>query len=268
MATIREHIHVFAEPFDYMLGYCEDRAALPADGDGATVLAEGLIGGRLCTLEGYIHEGEVVTYAVIDSLRGSNNVSFLSYQYPSRLPVGIQNRMIAHAERILRYIGLDQTPFNMEFFWDEMADRIWLLEINPRISKSHCPIFQMATGASHHEVAIDIALGRRPDFPRPEGRFPMAAKFMPRVYGDAVVTRVPSAEELDAIRRRHPELIVHVYVEEGMRLSKLRSQDSYSYEIADLFIGAANEAELHAKFRETMQLLDFQFSEVLPTNYS
>lgn len=267
MATIREHIHVFAEPFDYILGECQHRERLPATGSGATVLAEGLIGGNLCTLEGYVHEGEVVTYAVIDSLRGSNNVSFLSYQYPSQLPEGIQNRMKAHAEKVLKHIDLDHTPFNMEFFWDPLTDRIWLLEINPRISKSHCPIFQMATGASHHEVAIDIALGRRPDFPRPEGRFPMAAKFMPRVYGDAQVTRVPSPAEIEAIQRHHPELIVHVYVEEGMQLSDLRGQDSYSYEIADLFIGGASEEELHAKFRETMQLLDFQFSEVLPTNY-
>ena len=268
MATIRENIHDFAEPFDYILQHCQNRAELPARGSGATVLAEGLIGGHLCTLEGYVHEGEVVTYAVIDSLRGSNNVSFLSYQYPSQLPEGIQNRMQAHAERILTHIGLDQTPFNMEFFWDPQTDRVWLLEINPRISKSHCPIFQMATGASHHEVAIDIALGRRPDFPRAEGRFPMAAKFMPRVYGDAIVNRVPSAAELEAIQRHHPELIVHVYVEEGMQLSELHNQDSYSYEIADVFLGGHSEEELHQKFRETMQLLDFQFSEVLPTNYS
>jgi len=267
MATIRENIHVFAEPFDYIMNECQHRDRLPADGSGATVLAEGLIGGSLCTLEGYVHGGEVVTYAVIDSLRGSNNVSFLSYQYPSQLPEGIQNRMKSHADKILRHIDLDHTPFNMEFFWDPLTDRIWLLEINPRISKSHCPIFQMATGASHHEVAIDIALGRRPDFPRPEGRFPMAAKFMPRVYGDAKVTRVPSEAEIEAIHRHYPELIVHVYVEEGMWLSELRGQDMYSYEIADLFIGAADEPELHAKFRETMQLLDFQFSEVLPTNY-
>lgn len=267
MATIREHIHVFAEPFDYILRECQHRERLPATGDGATVLAEGIIGGNLCTLEGYIHDGEVVTYAVIDSLRGSNNVSFLSYQYPSQLPDGIQNRMKAHAEKILRHIGLDHTPFNMEFFWDPLTDHIWLLEINPRISKSHCPIFQMATGASHHEVAIDIALGRRPTFPRHEGRFPMAAKFMPRVYGDAEVTRVPSPAEIEAIQRHHPELVVHVYVREGMRLSELRGQDMYSFEIADLFIGGASEEELHAKFRETMQLLDFQFSEVLPTNY-
>lgn len=267
MATIRDNIHVFAEPFDYIMQYCENRSVLPAEGSGATCLAESIIGGHLCTLEGFVYNGEVVTYAVIDSLRGSNQVSFLSYQYPSSLPEGVQNRMKAHTETILTYIGLDHTPYNIEYFWDPATDKIWLLEINPRISKSHCPIFQIATGASHHEVAIDIALGRRPTFPRAEGRYPMAAKFMPRVYGDAIVTRVPSEDEIAAITRYHPELRVDVAVEEGMQLSDLRGQDSYSYEIGDLFFGAQDEAELHQKFQELMKQLDFQFSEVLPTNY-
>ena len=268
MATIRDNIHVFAEPFDNILRYSEDRKALPERGSGATCIAEALISGRLCTLEGYVHAGEVVVYAIVDSLRASNQVSFFSYQYPSQLPEGVRNRMTGHAERVLTHIGMDHSPFNMEFFWDESTDRLWLLEINPRISKSHCPIFQIATGSSHHEVAIDICLGRRPDFPRNEGRFAMAGKFMPRVFADTVVTRVPSAEEIEALHRQHPELVVHVSVEEGMRLSELPAQDSYSFEIADVFIGADDEAQLHEKFRHVMEVLDFQFADVVPTNYN
>lgn len=267
MTTIREHIHVFAEPFDKILQYSKNRKALPARGSGATCIAEALITGRLCTLEGYVFDGEVVTYAVIDSLRASNQVSFFSYQYPSTLPDGVQNRMIANAQKILTHIGMNDTPFNIEYFWDEATDRIWLLEINPRISKSHCPIFQIATGASHHEVAIDIALGRRPDFPRNEGRFAMAAKFMPRVFTNTVVTRVPSAEEIESLRRRYPELMIHVGVEEGMQLSDLPAQDSYSFEIGELFMGGDNEEQLHQKFRDIMTTLNFRFADVVPTNY-
>lgn len=268
MTTIRDKIHVFAEPFDNVVGYCQNRGALPDRGSGATCVAEALISGRLCTLEGYVYNGEVVTYAIVDSLRASNNVSFFSYQYPSHLPEGVQNRMKANAARILEHIGMDHSPFNMEFFWDEATDKLWLLEINPRISKSHCPIFQIATGASHHEVAIDIAMGRRPNFPRKEGRFPVAGKFMPRVFGDTTVTRAPSHEEIEALHKQHPELIVHPGVEEGTRLSELRAQDSYSFEIADVFLGAETEEQLHQKFRHVMAILDFQFADVVPTNYN
>jgi hypothetical protein len=268
IAAIRENIGRFAEPFDWVTGQALDRAALPSDGDGSTCVAEAIIAGHLCTLEGYVFEGEVVVYGILDSLRGSNQVSFLSYQMPSRLPEGVQNRMVGYAERVLGHIHLDDSPFNMEFFWDPETDQVWLLEINPRISKSHCPIFQMTAGASHHEVAIDVALGRRPEFPRKEGRFPMAGKFMPRTYHDAVVTRVPTPEDVDTVRRRFPELIFEAHVTEGMRLSDLPSQDSYSFEIADLFIGADDEADLHAKYREVMAMLNFQFSDVVANNFS
>lgn len=267
MQTIREKIWVFSEPFNNILQYCENREALPDYGDGSTCIAEAIIGGKLCTLEGYVYNGETTVYAIIDSLRTSNQVSFFSYQYPSQLPEGVQERMKQHADTILKRIGLDNTPFNLEFFWDEYQDKIWLLEINPRISKSHCPIFQIATGASHHEVAIDIALGRKPEFPRHEGRYPIAGKFMPRVFGDTMVIRTPSKEQIAALQRIYPELLIDIAVEEGMRLSDLKGQDSYSFEIGDIFIGAENPQELHVKFRNIMDVLDFRFEDVLPNSW-
>ncbi|ABM62264.1 ATP-grasp domain-containing protein [Halorhodospira halophila] len=267
IAAIAQGIPTFAEPFQAFTDLVENPKRLPRTGSGATALAEGIIQGRLCTLEGYVYNGEVVTYAILDSLRGANQVSFVSYQYPSSLPIPVQERMKDYARRLLTHIGLDQTAFNMEFFWDEDVDKIWLLEVNPRISKSHCPIFEIATGSSHHEVAIDVSLGRRPQFPRAEGRFPMAAKFMPRVYGDARVLRIPDPAQIHALQLTHPELSIHIAVAEGMQLSELRGQDSYSYEIAELFIGGEDEQHLHDKFRTIMRQLDFRFSAPLPTNY-
>ncbi|MDZ7809469.1 MAG: hypothetical protein U5L11_04080 [Arhodomonas sp.] len=52
-----------------------------------------------------------------------------------------------------------------------------------------------------------------------------------------------------------------------MQLSELRGQDSYSFEIADVFLGAQSHEELHTKFRDITQVLDYQFSEVVATNY-
>lgn len=265
---MRRGIGRFAEPFDFIMNYVEDREALPRIGTGGTCVAEAIISGDLCTLEGYVQNGRVEVYGVIDSLRGPNQVSFFSYQIPSHLPSGVQERMIDCAERILKHIGLNETPFNMEFFWNRETDRIWLLEINPRISKSHCPLFRMTAGASHHEVAVDVALGRRPDFPRQDGPFRMAAKFMPRTYQDATVTRVPTPQDIEAARRVFPELVVHSHVAEGMQLRDLAAQDSYSFEIADVFLGGETEDEMHAKFRETMKMLDFRFSEEVQTNYT
>lgn len=204
---------------------------------------------------------------MIDSLRGPNAVSFVGYHYPSELPEHIIERMISGTERLVRHLGLNDTPFNVEFFWDETSDDVKLLEINPRISKSHSPLFRMVDGASHHEVAIDVALGRTPNFPRGEGRYCYAAKFMPRVYDDARVTRVPTEEDVAWLHSSFPETLFETPLHEGMQLSELRNQDSYSFEIADLFLGGNSRRELIDHFREAMQLLDFRFSRGVRTNF-
>jgi hypothetical protein len=58
-----------------------------------------------------------------------------------------------------------------------------------------------------------------------------------------------------------------IHVKEGMRLSDLPNQDSYSFELADIFMGADDEDELIGRFYEVMDMLDFRFSAEVPTNY-
>ena len=77
---------------------------------------------------------------------------------------------------------------------------IALLEINARISKSHSPIFEKVEGVPHKEVMIDVALGKCPDYPARRGRFTIAAKFMPRVYGERDAKCVTHAPDEDAVR--------------------------------------------------------------------
>lgn len=266
LEEIRDGIGKFAEPFDTLMQRARlgSRRALLG---GGFCIAEGIIGGRGCTVEGYVLDGQVRSYAIIDSLRGPNAVSFVGYHYPSELPQGVQDRMAEGIERIVRHIGLDNTPFNAEFFWDEESDDIKLLEINPRISKSHSPLFYLVDGASHHEVAIDVALGRHPEFPRGEGHYRQAAKFMPRSYGTARVTRVPGAEDVERLQEAFPDAMFACHVSEGMELADLPNQDSYSFELGELFLGGNSREELTANFREAMDILGFRFSREVETNY-
>lgn len=266
LEQIRAGIDKFAEPFDSLLQQARlgDKRALYA---GGYCIAEGIISGRGCTLEGYILDGKTHVYAIIDSLRGPNQVSFVGYHYPTELPQPVTDRMMEGCDRLMRRIGLDHTPFNVEFFWEEDTDDIKLLEVNPRISKSHSPLFHMVDGASHHEVAIDVALGRTPDFPRGEGRYAYAAKFMPRVYNSARVTRAPSQEDIERLQELFPGALFTSHVHEGMELSDLPNQDSYSYEIGDLFLGGDSREELIGNFQTAMHILGFRFSREVETNY-
>lgn len=261
VAEMRAKISRIGEPFGDIL----DRAELPAEIaslGGTACLAETIIHGRQCTLEGYVLNGETEVYGIVDSLRHANRSSFGRYQYPSRLPSTVHARMIEIARRALAQVGYDNAPFNIEMFYAARQDRIWLLEMNTRASMSHCPLFQMVDGRSHHEVMIEMAMGRRPEFPHRQGAYRHAAKFMVRRYKDARISRVPSAADIERMEREVPGSLCQVEVKSGMRLGHLKEQDSYTYELAAVFVGAQSQKKLLQKYRRCLSLLPFEFEEM------
>lgn len=259
MTRIRGEISRFAAPFDYLL----DRVGRPpevADVGGGHCLAEGIIGGRQCTLEGYGYDGDIHVYGVVDSIRHANRSSFGRYQYPSGLPRRVTDEMKAVAERFMRHVGYDNAPFNMEFFWDRQRDRVWLLEINTRISESHCDLFEKVDGSSNHEVAVDLALGREPRFRHGAGEFRMAGKFFLRTYGNARVTRVPTTQEVRRVERAIPGTKIQILAQEGEALADMMDQDSYTFCLAQIFIGGDSQKDLLAKYRRAAEMLEFDFA--------
>lgn len=258
IAEIRNGIGLFGYPFDQYLRYVDVPDPMRKV-NGHWCIAEAIISaGQQCTLEGYVYGGEVIVYGVVDSVRsGRHRSCFARYQYPSRLPLRVQQRMTEAARRVMNHIGYDDAPFNMEFFWNRGSDEIRLLEVNARISKSHCPVFRLVDGVSHQEVMVDLALGRKPRFPRRRGDFRVAAKFMVRVYQDGVVDGMPSAAEIARVQRIFPDARIHPMVKQGTVLRHLPYQDSYSFELAEVFLGADSQQELLRKYDACLEMLTF-----------
>lgn len=259
IAGIREEIGIFGRPMNDIL----ERADLPEEVRGIGgfhCIAEEIIRkGRQCTLEGYVLDGETHVYGVVDSISGgARGSSLMSYQYPSTLSQGVVGRMEAAARDVMTEIEFDGAVFNIEFFYHAEDGEISLLEVNPRISKSHAPLFELVDGASNHQVAIQVALGEEPDFPRGGGGYPHAAKFMMRhLEEDAYVEELPHHVELDRLREEFPELRIRFKVDEGVRLSDVPYQDSYSYELADVFLGGSDVSHVQRKYdrcREKMPI--------------
>ena len=261
LGVVREHIGRLAEPFDFLVEYAGVRDG-PMSLDFSHCMAEELIGGRLCTLEGYVYRGQVTVYGVVDSIRERNRSTFLRYQYPSLLPQGVQERMIRIAHRLLPAVGLDHSPFNMELFWDQPRDRIWLLETNTRMSQSHIDLFHLVDGASNHQVMVDLGLGRRPDMPHREGSYAAAAKFFLRRGEDGVVEAVPTAEDIERVQATFPGSRVKINVRPGDRLSELREQDSYSYDLGWVYLGGPSQRALRQAFDRARELLPFRIRAV------
>lgn len=258
LAEIREGIGRIGEPFEVIL----EKLDLPpelAEMGGRACLAEETMSGEQVTLEGYVHHGDVCIFGVVDTINLPDVPSQERFQYPSSLPDEVADRMADISRRIIRQVGLDHTTFNIEFFWDAETDAVRVLEVNPRHSQSHAELFEQVDGAANHQAMLRLALGRDPDMPRREGPYAIAAKWFLRHLTDGVARRVPTDDEVAAVERDIPGVTVDVIVAEGNRLSELPDQDSYSYKIANIYLGGADDAELKDKFERCAEALPFEF---------
>ncbi len=265
LPCIRQGIGRFGKPFDEVCSYADlpDEVAWVT---GHHCIAEAIISaGNQCTLEGYVQDGVVhlTGSGMVDSVRDETHRSvLLRYEYPSRLPEPVQQRMVSYTRAVIRQLGFDNGPFNIEFYHETESGRIWVLEINPRLSRSHAAIYQLVDGAPHFQVMVDTALGIKPRMPYRQGQYPVAAKQMLRVFEDGVVRRMPTDEEVRRVEETFPGAKVELNVSECMRLSTLMHQDSFSYELGVLFIGGESHADLLSRIEECREMLSFDIEPI------
>jgi biotin carboxylase len=259
-AAMRDGIGRMGDPFDFVLSHLQLPPEVTGIG-GRACLAEEAATGAQVTVEGYSFHGDVHVYGTVDSITCPDSSSFLRYQYPSSLPSAVTQRMAEISERVIKQIGLDGITFNIEYFWDPDHDTISLLEVNPRHSQSHAELFEQVDGVANHDHMLQLALGREPRLRHREGPYYIAAKWFVRRVADGVASRVPTSQEIEQVERAIPGCTVDVTVTTGDRLSELYDQDSYSYALATVYVGADDEDELIRKYEQALAGLPFEFEE-------
>ncbi|WP_410586929.1 acetyl-CoA carboxylase biotin carboxylase subunit family protein [Amycolatopsis sp. lyj-23] len=260
VAKIRAGVGRVGEPFGYVL----DQVELPpeiARVGGAACLAEEALHGVQAAIEGYVYQGEVTVYGALDSVDYPDSSSFLRHQYPSQLGEEPVRRMRDVAERVMKQIEFDNGTFSIEFFCDPESGQVCLLEINPRHSQSHAELFEFVDGVANHEIMVRLGLGQDPTRRPRKGTYQIAGKWYLRRFEDGVVTRVPTPEEIAAVEKRVDGTQIKVVPEAGQRLSDLPEQDSYSFELAQLFVAGHTEHEMVQKYQACVDALSFEFAE-------
>lgn len=155
--TVRASIPRIGNAFNTALGHAQLPPEVEGIGGNHLIAEEVITGDRQNGPEGYVYNGEVFIHGITDTVRDEWNRSFIRYEYPSVWPEHMQKKSVEVARRLLANVGLDNAPFNLEFIWDEDSGALTLIEVNPRISQSLSGMFEMAHGASNHEVAVEAA---------------------------------------------------------------------------------------------------------------
>jgi hypothetical protein len=257
---IRAGIGRFGKPFEYFLGKVDLPEVITRIG-GQACLAEEALSGVQAAVEGYVYRGEVTAYGALDSINYPDTPCFLRHQYPSQLPADAVRRMHEISKLVMNQIGYDNATFSIEFFCHPASGQVSLLEINARHSQSHAELFEFVDGVSNHHCMVELGLGRDPGTRRRRGEYQIAGKWYYRRFKDALVTRVPTPEDIDHLRAELLGVIVEIVPKEGQRLSELPRQDSYSFELAHIFVAAQSEREMEQKYERCIAALRFEFEE-------
>lgn len=256
---LRGQLPALKRPFDEVLSAVEVPSEVAAIGSEHCI-AEQIVGGHGCTVEAFAFDEEVHGYAVVDCVRQLRESTLDRYEYPSRLPFQIQDQLKMIARHVAREMGLDGVVVDVQLSWDPVVDRIWLLDVGLGPSTEYADLLEKVDGTSGHAVALSVALGRQPTYVHGRGPHGCAAKFFVHAVDDALVTRAPSAEELERIRRTFPATEVAIDVHEGERLSAPETCGARGHDLASITMAGPDAQRLVEDYEACRRMLHFEVS--------
>ena len=233
-----ENLDQFFQPLERMLEHYT----------GATIgtrrlIAEGLLKGEQVTVEGYVQDGVPTIFGVVDSIMFPGTLAFSRFDYPSHLPQGVQTRMGEIAATTMQGLGFDNGMFNIEMMYDAEADRISIIEINPRMASQFADLYEKVDGTNSFSVLLDIAQGKPPRFTRRQGRYAFAASCVLRSFEDYLVAAVPSEADVERLAGIYPDVRVELHATPGRKLSD-EFQDGKSYRYGVVNLGGRDLADV------------------------
>jgi biotin carboxylase len=202
-ASLEQHARCYAEPHRVAARGLGQEAP-----DPGLLLAEELLHGTQVTVEGWVEgPGEVHALGVVDSIMVPGTHAFARFETPSRLPAGVQERLLHLTRRAVEALGLAWTCFNVEWIHEASTDRLSLLEVNPRLAGQFADLWEKTLGVNGYEVALALALGRPPPRAR-GGRYAYAASVPLRTFVPLRLERAPTAQAIAALEAEAPDTLI------------------------------------------------------------
>ena len=222
------------------------------------VLAEALLEGQQTTLEGYAYQGNIHVLGIVDSIMFPGTSCFERFEYPSRLPASVQERMAAVAQELMAGIGYDNGLFNIELMYDSRTDSVTTIEINPRMASQFADLFEKVDGTNTYQVLLDLAAGTMPHTTRRAGKYARAASCVLRMFQNMKAVQVPSQKNIEAVQAVHPDVRIEVLTQGGRRLSE-ELQDGRSYRYGIINLGGRDDKDISEALQNCLACLPFVF---------
>jgi hypothetical protein len=220
---------------------------------------EEAIDGHLVTVEGYAHHNTIHTIGIVDSFRFPGTIGFKQFVYPSYLSASVQDRMHDLVKNLMRYIDFNQGQFNVELIYNEQHDRIYIVEVNTRLSHQFSDLFEKVDGKNSYHDTFDLACDMEPTWKLNSGKHATAASFILSHPHDYIVEHVPTPEEIETIEERYPDIRVNIYAQTGKQISQTRRSEGIRYVYAMINIGGNSLQECEDILEDCKQTLSFRF---------
>jgi len=213
-------------------------------------IAEELIVGPQVTVDGYVSKKGVTVLGVVDSIMYPGTNSFARFQYPSALRPDVVARMEKTAKDIMEASGLQSNIFNIEMFYDPILDRVFIIEINPRMSEQFADLYEKALGTNLYSIQTALALGEEPVLSPGGGKYGVSASYVLRTFPGQQLSGSVTQQKLDAMRAKYPDVRLNVTPTGWRHVLNLSLNDRDSVKLGTINIGADDQAGLEKKYED------------------
>ncbi len=213
------------------------------------------------SLDGIAFKGDIKPLGVVDAVMYPGTQAFMRFDYPSQLAQNIQARALDVATKFLNAIGYSNGLFNMEFFYDAEADKLTVIEFNPRMASQFADLYLRVDGVDLYAMALELAHGRDPWLlPRLAPNAQVATSAVYRVFDSAqptlqqTIPPMPSNAQLLDLKQQFPDHLLLSFSKTGGSTARdFKWLGSYRYGI--LHLGGQCDGDLKSRLEVASELL-------------
>ncbi len=228
---------------------CEAAAEVAAESRrAAKVVLEEYDDGHEFNMVTWVVQGRVTVVSIADREKTSRGASELPHVsrivYPSRFSAEVAGRASDYAQRVASFIGLENGPLCMQFFWSPETG-VNVCEVTGRVFGYEHELLEHACGLSIEDLLLDTALD-------PDALVARLATHdalsMPRVscglYFHGRDGEIADLSKARAVLRSPLAKETLLYYEEGESIRNVRGGKPYA---AKVFLAASTRHELDAE---------------------